>query len=114
MKDLLPLETDADFAEFWNLYPRKRAKLAARKAYWSIRRKVPHAMIMDGLRAYPFSPEPGFQPHAATWLNAGGYLIEQDTPPPTVIVSGHDKPTSMTSMRALRGDDPAVDPEEDR
>lgn len=90
-----------DFDEFWAIWPRKVKRIAAQKAYWKARETVSHATLIAGVNAYPFSPQAQYQPHAASWLNAGGYLIEEDTPPPTVIVNGDQKPTSVTTIRAL-------------
>lgn len=90
-----------NFTEFWQHYPRKIKKLAAEKAYRLALHRAPHHVIMAGLMVYPFSPERQFQPHAASWLNAGGWIIEEDTPPPTVIVNGGHKPTSVTTLRTM-------------
>ena len=78
-----------EFEAFWQRYPRKvgTSKKAAQDAYFKARRSATAQTIMAGLLAYPFNPQPQFQPHAATWLNQCRWEIEQDTAPPTVIVT---------------------------
>lgn len=64
-----PMETPEGFEAFWTAYPRKVSKPDALKAYAkAIKRDAPEA-ILAGVKAYRFSPEAEFQPHAATWLN---------------------------------------------
>lgn len=88
MKDLLSaLPKSAEFLAFWNVYPRKKGKLAAERAYTTARRIATHEQIMSGLMLYPFRADPSKQPHPATWLHAGNWIIEADTPPPTIIVA---------------------------
>ena len=67
-------ETDP-FDEFWNHYPRKVGKDAARKAWaQAVKRADPSHIIAAALR---FRHDPnlptdrGFIPHPATWLNQG-------------------------------------------
>lgn len=86
MKKITTSVRDEDFHRFWTMYPRKVCKIAAQKAYAQARKLVSAADIIDGLLHYPFSADSQFQPHAASWLNAGGWIMEADTPPPTVIV----------------------------
>jgi len=63
---------DAEFAGFWELWPRKDGKQAAFKAYRAVRRSgVPQTVIADGLREHlPVlqARERQYVPHAATWL----------------------------------------------
>lgn len=93
-----------DFGDFWTLYPRKVGKLAAERAYAVARRRSSALDIMEGLLHYPFSVEPKYQPHAATWLNAGNWMIEADTAPPTVIASAGES-EMMRFDRMLGMDD---------
>ncbi len=105
MKDLLSsLPKSADFLAFWKLYPRKVDKLAAFHAYQKARRIASSEEILIGLRLYPFRADAKHQPHAASWLNRGGWMVEDDTPPPTVIVNGHGERSVMTATLAIRGD----------
>ena len=62
---------DSDFDLFWNLYPRKVGKPAARRA-WMARNGAPKGVLLDGLEAWRNSEEwrdPQFIPHPATFLN---------------------------------------------
>jgi len=60
---------EIDFAEFWNLYPRKIAKGAAEKAWMKAIKETDYMKILAGLRSAKFSSDPQYIPHPATWLN---------------------------------------------
>ena len=64
---------EQEFAEAWNLYPRKVGKLAADKAYKKARRLASAEQILDGIRQYlGHLPEDlQFIPHFRTWLSQG-------------------------------------------
>lgn len=74
------------FDEFWSIYPRRVAKQPALEVYLVvIRRGVDPEAILQGLRAYASSrlgKDPEKTAHAATWLNAGRWTDEIETPPP--------------------------------
>jgi len=74
------------FDEFWSIYPRRVAKQPALEAYLvALRRGVAPHTILHGLRAYASSrlgKDPEKTAHAATWLNAGRWTDEIETPPP--------------------------------
>lgn len=79
-----PSELDAEFARFWELYPRRTAKKAARAAYGKARRTTSVQAIATGLRAQLPSlqaREPQYVPHPTTWLNQGRW--EDDVQPVT-------------------------------
>ena len=79
-------ESEVEFnGVFWPVYPRRVAKDAALKAFIKARKTAALAEIMAGLRRYVFREDPEFQPHAATWLNAGSWKIDPDVRPPTVV-----------------------------
>ncbi len=62
------------FEEFWSAFPRKRAKLAALKAYARALKITTAAKILDGAKRYAVDRrgmDETFTKHAATWLNAG-------------------------------------------
>ena len=62
-----------EFAEFWDLYPRKVAKPKALTAFKAARKRASTDTIIDGLiRLLPslLAGEERFCPHASTWLNA--------------------------------------------
>lgn len=102
MKDLLsPLPKSAEFLAFWKIYPRKVARLAAERAYTTARRIASHDEIISGLMRYQFQPDPSKQPHATTWLNGGCWIVEDDTPPPTVIVPIASRPTNQSGAMEM-------------
>lgn len=73
------------FDEFWNHYPRKVGKLAALKAWKNATKKTNPTLIVEGVRRYADDPnrDPNFTKHPATWLNAGCWDDEPETPRPT-------------------------------
>ena len=71
-----------DFDQFWNHFPRKIAKGAARKAYRSALKRATHAEILAGVDSYRHamaSKDPEFTKHPSTWLNADCWLDESGT-----------------------------------
>ena len=62
-------DPDNQFDRFWNAYPRCIDKKDTRRAFAKALTKAPFEMIMAGLAAYPFNPDPALQPHPSTWLN---------------------------------------------
>src|SRR5262249_31615853 len=74
-------ELEAAFAEWWAQYPRKDAKLAAKKAYVAIvagKHRDPEAratpqQLLAAVEAYKFPSDPQFIKHPATWLNDGSW-----------------------------------------
>ena len=67
-----------DFEAFWKVYPKKVAKLAARRAWDKARKQVDPAVIVEALKrqvAAGVFVEP-FVPYPATWLNAGRWEDE--------------------------------------
>lgn len=71
--------------QFWNAYPRKKAKKSAFKALDRIRKsgEVAFDRLMAAILKIPIG-EPVFIPHPATWLNQGRWDDEQlpgETPP---------------------------------
>jgi hypothetical protein len=69
---------NADFSKFWLAYPRKESKQAAVKAFKQARSQgVTAEVIMAALARmkpeWARRPKPEHTPHAATWLNRGGW-----------------------------------------
>jgi hypothetical protein len=64
--------------QFWNAYPRKRAKQAALRALERIARKglVEFGILMAAVAKIP-TAEPRFIKHPATWLNGGCWEDEE-------------------------------------
>lgn len=71
-----------NFERFWDIYPRKVAKEAAKKAWDKAFCKAPPVVIIDGARRYRDDPnrDPAFTAHPATWLN-GGRWTDEPLPP---------------------------------
>lgn len=86
----LPPEGEVRFAEFWNTYPRKEGKPAARKAFAKALGAATFEAIMAGLRRYlPCDQwrDPTKVPHASTWLNREGW---NDQPAQAPAAAGQD------------------------
>lgn len=85
-----PTEKPADgFAEWWPHYPKKVKKLDAEKAYRAaLKRGVTPKELLDGLQRQKAAwkakgTEPQYIPYPATWLRAGSWEDELDTPAPS-------------------------------
>jgi len=72
--------TVTDFDEFWNEYPRKQGKEAARKAFAKAATIANPEAIIEGAKRYASDPnrKKEFTAHAATWLNAGRWDDEPE------------------------------------
>lgn len=68
--ELLSDKSDAPdrFDEFWTHYPRKEAKIDARKAWAKITKKTDPQTVIDGVTDYKFNPDRQFIPLAGSWL----------------------------------------------
>jgi len=64
-------KVDPRFEEFWQEYPRKTGKEAARRAWEKASARVGADTILAGLRAALWPSDSQFIPHPATWLNQG-------------------------------------------
>ena len=67
-------ELEQEFTEFWNIYPRRIARLAAMKAYARARKSASKDKIHAAAKRYAAeraNQDKTFTKHAATWLNAG-------------------------------------------
>lgn len=68
-----------DFAEFYAVFPRKKGRLAAEKAYGRARKSAPAATLLGGACRYAkerAGEDPNFTLHPATWLNQGRWEDE--------------------------------------
>lgn len=95
------LSLDGQFAEFWELYPKKVAKPAALKAYGNALKRAPHEQIMRGAEAYREArrgQEPKFTAHPTTWLNQDRW---NDEPAPTPIQYPLPSRASRTAWSAV-------------
>lgn len=76
---------DGDFLAFYSRYPRKEAREAARKAFKGALKKTTAEQIMAGLEKYLVAvqgKDRQFIALPASWLNAGRWADEYDTPAP--------------------------------
>jgi len=65
-------DINAQFNDFWSVYPRKKGKGQARKAFEKALEKTDIATILDGVAAYITygdMDDPQFIAHPSTWLN---------------------------------------------
>jgi hypothetical protein len=62
-------DAEREFDGFWDAYPRKVGKGAARRAYAVARKKADPGLILGALAGAVFSGEARYIPHPATWLN---------------------------------------------
>jgi len=76
---------DDGFETFWNHYPRKIGKGAARKAWKTALRKTTPTTIIEATQLYTITcpKDPQYIAHPTTWLNAERWLDHQNTPTPT-------------------------------
>jgi len=88
-------ETDSAFAEFWLVYPLKKSKGQAERAYRTARKETDAATLLAGARRYSADPsrKPEFTKHAATWLNGKCWLDDAGTGSTAVSGSGAVVPT---------------------
>jgi hypothetical protein len=66
-------DINAQFNEFWAVYPRKKGKGQARKAFEKALEKTDLQTILDGVHAYianDVMDDPQFIAHPSTWLNS--------------------------------------------
>ena len=75
----------ADFLEWYAMYPRKKAKGDALKAYRAARKEIGHLELMEKTRKYvryveQSQQEQKFIPYPATWLRASQWEDELETP----------------------------------
>lgn len=68
------------FDEFWRVYPRRVAKLAAKKAYVKALKLTTHEEIMAGVARYKAGkPDYADWCHPTTWLNQGRWADDFGT-----------------------------------
>lgn len=87
------------FAEFWSLYPRRVAKIAAEKAWNKANGDEIAEEIIAGLKKQlPAWTDPKFIPHPASWLNAGRWSddLRVDVRPPVARPVNNYTPPPQT------------------
>ncbi len=75
------MSVEADFETFWNCYPRRIGKLAARREYARARKHATADAILAGVMAYKLHMprEMQFVPHPRTYLSQGRWM-DEDVP----------------------------------
>ena len=88
-------ESSEAFERFWDLYPRKIGKDAARRAFAAAAKRAPAEDILRGAKRYAAArngQDPKFTAHATTWLNAGRWADQEELrvngPPPVTEMFG--------------------------
>jgi uncharacterized protein YdaU (DUF1376 family) len=81
--------SSAEFERWWQAYPRKVGKDAARKAFdRAVRSGATPGTLLFALTIYPWPDDLHFTPHPSTWLNQGRWKDDPSTvaPAPSPIV----------------------------
>ena len=89
----------SEFDDFWKLYPHKKAKGAARKAYLKARKAVDHGTLVRAIATqvvWGVWANPEYSPHAATWLN-GERWTDEPRASQGAGVAGHTKASGNRS-----------------
>lgn len=76
-----PPATELGFEEFWTVFPRKKSKGAAERAYKKALQFADFATLIAGARRYAAEEEHKnrqYTKHPATWLSAKGWLDEAE------------------------------------
>lgn len=73
-----------DFDSFWTCYPRKTAKVLARRAFDKALTKTTIGIMLDALERQAQTDQwrRGFIPHPATWLRQERWMDELPLPSP--------------------------------
>ena len=105
-----PAEKPADgFTEWWPHYPKKVKKLDAEKAYKAaLKRGVTPKELLDGLQRQKAAwktkgTEPQYIPYPATWLRAGSWEDELETPTPAINPATGQEATKEDFWYACKG-----------
>lgn len=69
------------FDQWWAIYPLKRAKGAARRAWPAAVKKSSVAELLEAVKRTKWPAESKFIPHPATWLNGERWQDEPSKPP---------------------------------
>lgn len=93
--------TPQDFEVFWQHYPRKIGKLAAKKAFDRAVKSGGATLteLLDGIAAYlKHKPAYADWAHPSTWLNAGRWMDEYDDSTAT----RSERPFTSSELAAAR------------
>lgn len=95
-------EVEEAFQRFYNVYPRKREPIAARKAFVkALEHATPETIVAgaERLASDPNLPPKQFIPYPATWLNSGGW---DDEPYEERILTAEEKKQQERDELAAR------------
>lgn len=98
---------DGDFEAFWEIYPRKVGKDAARRAWVKVVKTTSSTQIIQGAKTFAVQREgedPQYTAYPATWLNAGRW----DDEPPQPTHGGEDFQLPTPPREVADDPDPAV------
>lgn len=99
IKNSCSTDVEHAFQQFWDTYPKKAAKIAARKAFEKAY-KEHGEIVLDGvirLAQDPNLPEKAFIPLPATWLNRGSW--EDEPYPPRILTSVEREEAAARALR---------------
>lgn len=96
--DIYPAREVTDFEDFWDAYPAKIAKKAARKAWDAAKDRPDLPNLLAALSRYRETKPPDRDwCHPATWLNQGRWADEAPAPPqPRRAESRNERPDHHT------------------
>jgi hypothetical protein len=98
-----PSEIEEAFDRFWQAYPKRVAKEAARRAFAkAIERGVSIAALVSGAQAYALlraGQEPKYTKHPATWLNGGCW---EDELPGALVIDPDGNPVAIEQPQPER------------
>lgn len=105
--------SDVAFEAFWNRYPRKVGKMAAKRKWDSLRPQPELIAAMNRALDWQIQQwsDPQFTPYPATWLHQGRWMDEPATPPLAVKQRhGGVDPRLLVREAAPLRDCPHVEP----
>lgn len=97
---------DAQFDQFWDIYPRKVGKIDARKSWNKARQTVSAEEIIAGAERYALEragEDHGFTAHPATWLNQGRWM-DEPAPPSKPVMSRREEHIQALYLQALHNE----------
>lgn len=102
------LRAGEPFDQWWAAYPRKIAKVAARKAWKAVPAKIGLADLMELTQRFSdhvVGKDPEHVPHPATWLNGERWTDEL---PDRSQTDGRPASVDRSAARHQRGEDAAI------
>ena len=93
---------ETPFDEFWNIYPRKTAKIEAKSAFAKALENATAEAILEGAKRFADDPyrHPTFTPYPATWLNQGRWA--DDPLPPREMTPEEKKAKELKASDTKR------------